>query len=175
MVRHTQKIRRLFSTNCLSVFDHFVRLALNWLRLCCWGWWWWCVLLLKNTSSRMFSCPLCFLLREHSEVEYFFACFTTYHLLRRSRPEVFCKKGILRSFTKFTGKHLKPATLLKKRLWHRCFPVNSVKFLRTPFYKEHLWWLLLFIHFLFLRCKNINDFLTSSWSCIVALTYFFTQ
>ena len=27
----------------------------------------------------------------------------------------------------------RPATLLKKRLWHRCFPVNFVKFLRTPF------------------------------------------
>ena len=25
------------------------------------------------------------------------------------------------------------AALLKKRLWHRCFPVNFVKFLRTPF------------------------------------------
>ena len=24
-------------------------------------------------------------------------------------------------------------TLLKKRLWHRCFPVNFAKFLRTPF------------------------------------------
>ena len=24
---------------------------------------------------------------------------------RSSRPEVFCKKGILRNFTKFTGKH----------------------------------------------------------------------
>ena len=30
-------------------------------------------------------------------------------------------------------------TLLKKRLWDRCFPVNFVKFLRTPFLKEHLW------------------------------------
>ena len=28
---------------------------------------------------------------------------------------------------------LRPATLLKKRLWNRCFPVNFVKFLRTPF------------------------------------------
>ena len=28
---------------------------------------------------------------------------------------------------------LRPATLLKKRLWHRRFPVNFVKFLRTPF------------------------------------------
>ena len=26
-----------------------------------------------------------------------------------------------------------PATLLKKRLWDRCFPVNFAKFLRTPF------------------------------------------
>ena len=25
------------------------------------------------------------------------------------------------------------ATLLKKRLWHRCFPVNFAKFLRKPF------------------------------------------
>ena len=55
-------------------------------------------------------------------------------------PDVFCKRGILRNFTKFTGKHLyqslflnkvaglRPATLLKKRLWHRCFPVNFVDF-----------------------------------------------
>ena len=28
---------------------------------------------------------------------------------------------------------LRPATLSKKRLWHRCFPVNFAKFLRTPF------------------------------------------
>ena len=27
---------------------------------------------------------------------------------------------------------LRPATLLKKRLWHRCFPLNFAKFLRTP-------------------------------------------
>ena len=47
---------------------------------------------------------------------------------RSIRPEVFCKKGFLRNFAKFTGKHLcqslffnkvaglRPATLLKKRL-----------------------------------------------------------
>ena len=33
---------------------------------------------------------------------------------------------------------------LKKRLWHRCFPVSFANFLRTPFLIEHLWWLLLF-------------------------------
>ena len=29
MVKHNQTISRLLSTNCLSVFDHCVRLALN--------------------------------------------------------------------------------------------------------------------------------------------------
>ena len=37
------------------------------------------------------------------------------------------------------------ATLLKTSLWHRCFPLNLVKFLKAPFYIEHLWWLLLSI------------------------------
>ena len=37
----------------------------------------------------------------------------------------------------------KPATLLKKRLWHRCFAMKFAKFLRTTFFAEHLWWLLL--------------------------------
>ena len=47
----------------------------------------------------------------------------------------------------------RPATLLKKRLWHRCFHASFVKFLRTPFYTEHLWWLLLkrFLHCLMYR------------------------
>ena len=72
---------------------------------------------------------------------------------RSSRPEVFCKKDVLRNFAKFIAKHLylslffsyrpRPATLLKKRLWQWCFPVNFVKFLRTLFYIQHLWWLLL--------------------------------
>ena len=41
---------------------------------------------------------------------------------------------------------LRPATLLKKRLWRGCFPVNFAKFLRTPFLTEHLRWLLLLIN-----------------------------
>ena len=87
---------------------------------------------------------------------YFHLC-TEYRLTytRSSRPEVFCKKDVLRNIAKFRGKHLcqslffnkvaslRPITLLKKRLWRRCFPVNFVKFLRTPFFIEHLWWLLL--------------------------------
>ena len=31
---------------------------------------------------------------------------------------------------------LRPGTLLKKRLWHNCFPVNFLKFLRTPFFQN---------------------------------------
>ena len=70
---------------------------------------------------------------------------------KKQSTEVFCKKGILRNFAKFTGKHLcqrllfnKVASLglqlyQKKSLWHRCLPVNFVKFLRTYFFTEHLW------------------------------------
>ena len=68
-------------------------------------------------------------------------------LAESNRPEVFLKKDVLRNFAKFTRKHvrqslffntvagLRPATLLKKRIWHRCFPVNFAKFLRKPFLK----------------------------------------
>ena len=54
-----------------------------------------------------------------------------------SRLEVFCKKGALKNCAKFTEKQ-QCQTLLKKKLWHRCFPVNFVKFLRTAFSIEHL-------------------------------------
>ena len=74
-------------------------------------------------------------------------------LYRSSHLEVFCKKAVARNFAKFTGKYLcqsfffnkvaslRPATLLKKSLWHKCFPLNFAKFLRTSFVTEHLWWL----------------------------------
>ena len=59
-------------------------------------------------------------------------------LWRSSRPEVFCKKGGLGNFTKFTGKHL-----------YQSLFFNKVSGLR-PFFIEHLQWLLLnrpLIHF----------------------------
>ena len=49
------------------------------------------------------------------------------------------KKGALKNFAKFTEKHLcqslyfnkvaglRPVTLVKKRLWHRCFLVNILQ------------------------------------------------
>ena len=32
-----------------------------------------------------------------------------------------------------------------ERLWHRCFPLIFVEFLRSAVLIEHLWWLLLFL------------------------------
>ena len=46
------------------------------------------------------------------------------------------------------GNRLRPAGLLKRRLWHRCFPVNFAKFLRTPFLQNTSGRLLLFHLFL---------------------------
>ena len=74
---------------------------------------------------------------------------------RSSRPEVFCKKGVLKNLAKFTGKYLchslffnkvadlSSATLFKRRLWHRCISVNFAKFLRTLIFIENLCRLLL--------------------------------
>ena len=68
-----------------------------------------------------------------------------------------------------------------KRLWHRCFPVNFVKFLRTPFLTEHLLWLLLNFWVILKDLFNYfhkNDFFTkcqssffSGGSCISKLLY----
>ena len=75
--------------------------------------------------------------------------------IKSSHPEVFCREDVLRNFAKFTGKHKcqifffdkvavpRSANLLKKRHWHRFFPVNFVQFIRRPFFIEHFWRLLL--------------------------------
>ena len=77
--------------------------------------------------------------------------------VRSSHPEVFCKKGILRNFAKFTGKHLCRSLFLNKvaglRQWC-CLPVNFAKFLRTPFIIEHLWWLLLTVRLSLLKLAS---------------------
>ena len=49
-------------------------------------------------------------------------------------------KGFLNVQKQLPGsRQLRPATLLNKRLWRRCFPMNFAKFLRTPISIEHLW------------------------------------
>ena len=62
-------------------------------------------------------------------------------LVKKQPPWCSMKKDVLRNFAKLTGKHLcqslffnkVAATLLKKRLLHRCFPANFAKFRRTRF------------------------------------------
>ena len=68
---------------------------------------------------------------------------TDYRRKYQKQPlQVFCETGVLINLVKFTGKHLccslRSATLLKKILQHRCFPVNFSKFVRAPFLTEHL-------------------------------------
>ena len=67
---------------------------------------------------------------------------------KKQPPEVFCKKGVLKNFTNFTGKTpafellfhkvvgLRPVTLLKRDSITGVFPVKFAKFLRTPILKN---------------------------------------
>ena len=63
-------------------------------------------------------------------------------------------------FNKVAG--LRPATLLKKSLWLRCFAVNFAKFVRTLFFTEHFRCLLLFMPTLGEQVQN--------WCCVECTT-----
>ena len=77
--------------------------------------------------------------------------------LRSSHQRCSIKKGVLKTCAKFIGKHLCQrlffnkvvgvsfTTLLKKRFWHRCFPMNFEKFLTAPFLQNTSGRLLLLI------------------------------
>ena len=80
-------------------------------------------------------------------------CKANHILDRSSHRRCSVRKDVLRNFAKFTWKHLcqglfmsgpKASTFLKKRLWHRCFPGNSAKLLKTPFLQNTSGKLLLF-------------------------------
>ena len=50
---------------------------------------------------------------------------------RSNRPDVFCKKGVLRNFTKFTGKHLCQSFFLNKvASLRRLYIENLVNFIK---------------------------------------------
>ena len=89
---------------------------------------------------------------------------------RSSRSQIF-KIGVLKNFAIFTGNNFAIYTIflhncnfIKKRLQRRCFPVIIAKFLRTVFFIEYLWWLLLYgskyseIRETSLYCTSINSF-----------------
>ena len=96
---------------------------------------------LRTSFDRNFrmtaSCVYLLILRKLSEHLFYRASLRNY---RRIHRRCSVRKGVLRNFAKFPGKHLRQslfqetATLLKTRPRHKCLPVNSAKFLRTTFY-----------------------------------------
>ena len=85
----------------------------------------------------------------------------TKHFPKMKPIVMFFKIGVIINFLIFTRKYLcwslfliklqdwSPATLLKKRPQHQCFPVNITKCMTKTFFMEHLWkWL-----------KNFQEFL----------------
>ena len=112
---------------------------------------------IKRTPTQVFSCEYCEIRRNTYFEKHLRTAVSGNRKglnIRSSHPVVFCEKGLLRNFLKFTGKllcqslffnkvaGLRPATLLKKCLSQRCFPVNFAKFLRTFFYSTPSWLLL---------------------------------
>ena len=120
-------------------------------------------------QQRRFQCVLRNFLTEHLRVTFAIVS----HVKKRSRTfslkhfdfnpchviEVVVRgvlqKRCFKIFTKLTGKHTcarvsffnkvagQACNFIKKRVWHSCFPVNFVKFLRTLFSIEYVWWLLM--------------------------------
>ena len=82
------------------------------------------------------------------------------------------RKDVLGNFAKFTGKQLRQSLffnkvfLLKKRLWHSCFPVNFAKFLRAPFL-QNTSGRLLYMLFLPARLWPLRTALVMNWSSIL--------
>ena len=72
------------------------------------------------------------------------------HKYRRSRPKVFCKTDVYKSFKvrkkapvpKFCFENTARCRLFKNRLQCRCFPVSFAKFLGTTILKNFGEWLL---------------------------------
>ena len=88
-------------------------------------------------------------------------CKANHILDRSSHRRCSVRKDVLRNFAKVIEKHLcqglfmsgpKTCTIIKKRLWHRCFPGNLAKFLRTPFLQNTSGRLLLF------RVNRVSDY-----------------
>ena len=89
---------------------------------------------------------------------------------RSSHPRCSVRKGVLRNLAKFPGKdlcqslsfnkvsRLRPATLSKKRLWHRRFSMNFSKFLGTPFLQNTSRQLILMVQ------KFMNQFCFTTFS-----------
>ena len=114
--------------------DSFLNIFHRWKYSCSLDWLLWNISLSFSCCFVLFSC--CFVLvfvlfcSHFRAVLFSFSCCFVLFWEKTSRPLPLDlhKNRNLSS----------PATLLKKRLWHRCFPVNFSKFLRTPCFIEHV-------------------------------------
>ena len=75
-------------------------------------------------------------------------------LTRSSRPEVFCKKGVLREISQNSQENTSPRVSLlikqlyiKKETLAQVFSREFCEISESTFFTEHLWWLLLFKYF----------------------------
>ena len=70
---------------------------------------------------------------------------------RSSRPEMFCKKGVLRNFPRVTGKHScqslfsneDTSNFIKKETLAQVFSYEFCEMFKNIFLVKHFWWLLL--------------------------------
>ena len=115
MVKHTQIIRQLLLTNCLSVIYHFLWLAL--------------------VVGADFGCDFTFSVWFVYGIQWTEAMVCRYYakqvLLKISQSSL--KNSCLGAFFSNQVADWRPATLFKRRLRHIGFPVNFAKLIRTPF------------------------------------------
>ena len=92
--------------------------------------------------------------------------FRTY---KSSRSKMCFKIGVFNP--NFAGKYVcwsfflinLQAYFIRKRLQHKCFPVKVMKVLRTSFFIQHLWWLLLYLFSNLSFVSNVlENYLTTS-------------
>ena len=98
------------------------------------GFWW--------TRSSFWICKTqCYDLSQHYvHLKISHMCWSSWWYCRSSRLEVFCEKSVPKNFLKIYRKTPALDLFFNKvggsRLWHRCFPVNFEKSLRTLFFQN---------------------------------------
>ena len=61
-------------------------------------------------------------------------------IVQKQPPEMFCKKGVLRDFAKFTGNNLCQAcNFIKKETLAQVFSSEFCEISKNTFFTEHLW------------------------------------
>ena len=90
-----------------------------------------CNLIKKETVAQLFSCEFCEISKNIFLHRTLLVTASVKNMSQNSHLRCSLKIGVLKNLA-----DLRPATLVKQRLWHSCFPVNVAKFLRTPFLQK---------------------------------------